>query len=1072
MKNKLALIFLALVSFGLASCSQKELEPDTKSTITISDAKLVIPADGGQASFEVASETAFAVSTDISWVQVAVAGTKVTVSAEANVSLQSRYALVKVKNAKDETELTIMQYSLHSSGFNPEDISTSSDAAEFTFPYEYKSKPVVSCEASWVTLEVSEEALIVKVAENTDECPEGATARTTTINWALGPDSGVINVAQAYASFMKQDPNWTVSYDGVVKDSEGEDAAAITNTVANPSISGPWSTMTYPSSAIADSGLSIEDFAMQAAADMIEEYQYYIDLYAAFGLVLTWEDILNVETTTELYNPFEAGDYTAFALGVDFNGQMTGHYQYAEFTVSGGGGDKATYESWLGDWEIPHGTSGKNDTWTISEKVKGSTYTITGIEGYTDLAIEAAFESATGKLYVVAQEEIGTRVMGGVTCPVGFYGATAAGNFWTPGANPYTIFTASLNGDVATLTPATISAESGDVTLELALYIATVNGSYSLLKAFSDATKIPNTMTRGGGDDPTVDYSTWVGKWNVKNGSKTDVWTVVEKAKGSTYTIKGLAGKTYDVEAVYDPATSAMVVYAQNNLGTATSSKYGDGVVGLYGMYNDGYFASPNDWSNPYEVFSCYYADGKANLIPAEVTTDATYTIQNAYLIAEAADGSYFGVGDAAALPTTMEKDGQGGGGDDKPAYKAFLGEWEIPHGDGATTDTWTIAEKVAGSTYTITGIEGYSDLAVEAEFDAASGSIVVRAQEEVGVRTISGAECPVGFYGATAAGSFWRPGEQAYTIFTGSISGDKITIEPNAVSTQSGDVIPELALYIASVNGSYSLLKKFADATKLPNTLTRKGGQGGGDSAAEKWVGSWNVQRAGAADTWRVALNGADTYAVMGVEGDEDFVFAAKFNSATEGFSIPVQENVAQYSTSYGTASFGLYGQIEYQGEEYYITGEYDIFTAQLKGNSAAMVPGQVKLDIGEFTLKNFVILGILLDGQYKGQALSISEECTQLPNSMVKAGASSMKALAKGGLDLSKAKLVDSRKVLSVKSEQQFQPRMKALQAKSIVLKKRNTRTEKVQLRASAAVNNVLTSHKKVAAHKALTK
>lgn len=892
MKNKLALIFLALVSFGLASCTQKEQVPDTKSTITISDAKLVIPADGGQASFEVASETAYAVYTEISWVKVVVDGTKVTVSAEANESLQSRYALVKVKNVKDEAELTIMQYSLHSSGFEPEDIEVSSDEATIVYEYSFDKPIVATASEPWVRLTITDESLTVNIAENTTLETKEDHFRTAEISWKLGADEGVIAVKQYNAEFMKVDPNWTVSFDGQVT-VEGVQLDQISNAVALVGVSGQYYITYAPKSAIAE-GQKMGDFVASLQPVIRDDLDFEILMYEIeYGEIISYNDLLFEKSGSKTFAPIAKGDYVAIAIGLNGNSEnldLTGHYAYKEFTVKG--------------------------------------------------------------------DEPG------------------------PG--------------------------------------------------------------------PSTDYESWLGKWKVKNGSKTDVWTVVEKAKGSTYTIKGLAGKTYEVEAVYDPATSAMVVYAQNNLGTATSSKYGDGVVGLYGMYNDGYFASPNDWSNPYEIFSCYYADGKANLIPADVTTDATYTIQNAYLIAEAADGSYFGVGDAGALPTTMEKDGQGGGGDDKPAYKAFLGEWEIPHGDGATTDTWTIAEKVAGSTYTITGIEGYSDLAVEAEFDAASGSIVVRAQEEVGVRTISGAECPVGFYGATAAGSFWRPGEQAYAIFTGSVSGDKITLEPSTVRTESGDVLPELALYIATVNGKYSLLKKFADATKLPNTLTRKSGQGGGDDPAGDITGKWICPKA--TDYW------GDTYSDWAIN-----IKASGKNYVIDDFDLGFDSFLAQYSLKAQPAPATLSGNtlvvpdntltgitgggnpVVWRGvdsEDYYSD---ILFTVDLANNTISLASalfGAFDTDPSDPGWYSLYAAPVVF---YKEGHVPSSVKACGTSVTADKAARRNFKSM--------------SGKSFKVLSGEQFQPRMKALQAKSIVLKKRNTRTETVHPRASAAVNNVLT-------------
>lgn len=481
------------------SCT-KPVEPVVEVSPVVK-ADLQIAAAGGTASIEMASAPVKA-TTKASWLEVSVEGAKVFATAGANDSIESRYATIEAEAEGQVVKFVVMQYGLRTSGFSAPDKVLKAAAAELEFPYDFDEKMVAVADASWVTLEITEDALKVKVAENEAEAVESNRQRVAKIQWSLGADKGVITVTQHGKNFMVQDSNWKVTYLGVQK-YQGDDVEEVQNTVTDDSVSNPYGIYALKKSELGKT--SLEDFVeMELASVMKAQYDEYIAYYGeAYGLDLTYSDFYYDGTDFEIFDIFEEGDYYGIAIGLDENCEPSGSYQFCEFTkTQGGGGDEPKgYSAWLGDWKVLHGTStSQYDTWTISENVKDASYFISGIEGYTDLKIEAGYEN--GSLVLFAQQEVGTKTLSAGECSVGFYGATAAGNFWTPGAKPYTIATGTINADgTATLTPGVVNADGGETTVELAVYIATTpEGKYSLLKKFADATKVPATLTREGGN--------------------------------------------------------------------------------------------------------------------------------------------------------------------------------------------------------------------------------------------------------------------------------------------------------------------------------------------------------------------------------------------------------------------------------------------------------------------------------------------------------------------------------------------------------------------------------------------
>ncbi|MCQ2146571.1 MAG: hypothetical protein MJZ16_03550 [Bacteroidales bacterium] len=559
MRNKILFILAALLlSFAATSCKDNNELEVVVPAIDVTNCDLSIPGQGGEAFVEVAVDGAYDATVDKSWLTCSKEGTKVVLTAQPNESLEARYATLTIK-AEDETvKLSIVQLGMKSTGFAPEAIVTGSDAAEFTFPYEYDAMLTASTDADWITLNVTATALNVSIAENTTQATPDNRTREAEITWSLGADHGVLKVTQRNASFMKVDSNWTVEYLGV-NDYEGEDAEFIQNTVADPTLSGSYAITLFAKDALDASGMAIEDYVSDELAPMfIEDAEYLIELYAMFGYDLTFADFLYEDTDYEIFDIFDPGQYYGVAIGFKEDETLTGHYAYTEFTKEGGNdnpGGATGYEAWLGEW-----TNSQNDTWTISAKEKDKTYSITGWEGITNAPIEAEYVASSQSLVVRAQEELGTyETQKYGTVSLGVYGLIASGNFYTPGAEPYIIFTAKMASDGASadLNPGTIStSDNGDVTWASTRYIGTADdGTY--VGITSRATPLPSKITKKGGDNGGGDdggnaseaFKKFLGGWTVTPpNSSADAWTttIATAVADKSYTAKAWQGWTDD----------------------------------------------------------------------------------------------------------------------------------------------------------------------------------------------------------------------------------------------------------------------------------------------------------------------------------------------------------------------------------------------------------------------------------------------------------------------------------------------------------------------------------------------
>lgn len=589
MKKIFNIMAIALGILALSSCGEKELAPVEKK-VKIVESELVIPAKGGEAKVILETTGAVKVDVDATWCTYTVNGDEVTFTAQENGNLSSRYAKAVFTVEDQYATVTIHQFGYFSCDFAPADITTSADAATFDYPYTYSEELVASTDADWITLTVTKDNLKVEIAENTTQATADNRSRKAGIAWKLGVEEGVINVEQLNIDFMQPDANWTVSYDGYkVYEGNGNMYEHIRNEVADPTVSGMYYFTYFTKDDFTASGLAMGDYITSLVPALKAEADEVIAYYAEYGL--TYSDLLYEDSDYEIFDKFEAGDYYACVVGFDDNFNPTGHYAVSEFTKESG---PSSYDKWLGDWKCPHGNSTtKFDTWTFTVNEKGYTYWVSGIEGYTDLKIAVEYDEATEGIIVRAQEGLGTMTIGSKgECEMGFYGATTAGQLWTPGASPYAIFTATMNGDSAQLVPSAISTSSGEVEPDIAAYIGKdSSGGFTLPKSFSDATRTNVVLTRasgeGGDDTPSDAYKGWIGKWATSDGFALEI---KEQKANESYTVEGF-GET--AELGFEAKTGNILICYQElppsekwefyiaGVGTNNYVAYGDNETGL-----------------------------------------------------------------------------------------------------------------------------------------------------------------------------------------------------------------------------------------------------------------------------------------------------------------------------------------------------------------------------------------------------------------------------------------------------------------------------------------------------------
>ncbi|MCR5519024.1 MAG: hypothetical protein K6F21_01715, partial [Bacteroidales bacterium] len=223
-------------------------------------------------------------------------------------------------------------------------------------------------------------------------------------------------------------------------------------------------------------------------------------------------------------------------------------------------------------------------------------------------------------------------------------------------------------------------------------------------------------------------YDKFLGTWRITRGSYEDTWTITEKVPDQSYSITGFESLDADavITATFNATDSTMVIAAQSNVGTYTITNSGEQTtvtLSLMGVVEMSGRLVPVGGSYPI-CSAAITGDGEMTLSaadPIKLSDGNTYDIVGVEFFGQddpnSSSGWTFNDRTPSRFPFVATQLGQGegsgggggGGGGETTGYNAWLGTWN------AGNARFTISQKTAGSTYTVSGLE--DDIEFEARY-------------------------------------------------------------------------------------------------------------------------------------------------------------------------------------------------------------------------------------------------------------------------------------------------------------------------------------------------------------------
>ena len=344
--------------------------------------------------------------------------------------------------------------------------------------------------------------------------------------------------------------------------------------------------------------------------------------------------------------------------------------------------------------------------------------------------------------------------------------------------------------------------------------------------------------------------------------------------------------------------------------------------------------------------------------------------------------------------------------------YEKFLGTWSFDR--NGTEDIWTVTEKVPNKTYNLTGIDGNTVITAEAEFNAADGTVTLKAQANLGENTVSTSSGNVTGQAAVYGRILYNGTEYyvtgSYPIFTVSFNADASvgTLTPGTVGTNLGDFdLIGFGLYTIVGESAYSATNK----ASLPATikhLTQGSGSGDnpgdnpGDDAYGKWLGTWN---AGSGRTITIAPSEQGKSYLVTDSGFNGFEYETWLDASTSEMLFRMQRvDVYEIDEYY---FIGVNGNNLCFGDE-----ENDLLLARgsLNGSTATISPVKYMYNGNEVQAAAVTILDYQTeDGNGYDQGWYGLNNITDLtlPATLTKASTSSLNVLQKNCYDLDQNRL-----------------------------------------------------------------
>ena len=685
--KKLFPIFLALIaSLGVLSCDvipQPTSDADGSQyqsgpALEILSKSVVFTPQGGTGTIVVNTTAPLTARSDRGWIDVSVSGNCVTLTVQRNESIESRYSSITLRAGGASAEVTAQQFGINSSYAWDE---------SYTFPFAGGSLTLPYGETGTVWVDVSELPWLTAAVDEENKTIEFTAARSI-YNWERKGDVSVKfgeDIVKSIRFIQESNPSGINPGDAEPVDFEVQ--AAWTPKYVDPA--GPDDPISVVGVDVAEDShagryfIHVVTKADFAAAGSDE--QLFLNRNAS-----TWAEagpqIFRASSTLEM-EKLELGNYRVYAIGVDNENQVNGSYAVTEFAVTK---VLSPYEKFLGTWSFDR--NGTEDVWTVTEKVAGKTYNVTGIDGIDDVTVEAEF-NADGTVTIRAQKDLGEHTVstssGNLTGQAAIYGRIlySGSEYYVTGTYPIFTITFDAKANTGSLAPGSVSTNVGSFDLiGFGIYTIVDNSAY----AATNKATLPATITHltwaegsgggeggGGGDNSGTDaYSKWLGTWSLA-GSQV---TISQKVAGQSYTLSGLE-EGIEFETRF--ADGKMEFFYQ------VIASEGSRELCLFGIDDDGdgYIVEGDPENDGWLATATLASDGKsAQIVGAEF--DAVYSGTQYHerivilelLAYDSSDGKfYYASSDPhpVNLPATMSKASSASVKSFRAAcYDAFRGEF------------------------------------------------------------------------------------------------------------------------------------------------------------------------------------------------------------------------------------------------------------------------------------------------------------------------------------------------------------------------------------------------------------
>ena len=670
---KKSIIMMVLTVLALVSCRREPLDPGSnyaaEPALEIVSKDVIFQAPGGVGSIVVKSTGKdLLASSQNPWLTISVSGNQVTLVAEENMDIESRYSVVTLVSGEQAATVVAQQFGITSELIWDDEYVFPSAGGDVTLKHNKEGYVQVDVDEKWISAEVDDEAktLAITVAKNLYNVE-----REGTVTFTSGEDVRVIRIRQEAnpSGINPGDPEpqefvvekaWTPKY--YLDESDASDD--VVGVEVNGTDAGSYFIKVIPAAEFQAAGGDQYTYLNKNAFQWSKESPK------------TYTD-----SAKEKVGKLAVGSYLVYAIGVKPSAELSYTYAVATFNVTK---TMSPYERFLGTWSVSRGD--QEDTWTITEKVPNQTYTISGIESLQqDFPIEAIFNESDNSMTLKGQGPIGqyTFTNSGTSHTVDMYFGglvdRSGSNVFVRGSYNVAKAVISEAGKMTVSSAGEVKLSDGNTYQIIAMeyYGKEDNSGWTFNRSTPSTFPFTAIQTsqgegsggnggggnggdggNGGGGGSTSGYEAWIGSWTLAGKTV----KISQKVAGSTYTVSGIE-EGYDIVTRY--ADGNMEFFFQDIAQDAAGR-----TVSLYGIDDDGdgYIVEGDPANDGWLATATLNAAGTSATVEGARFT-ATYSGQtyNEHVVImeilayDDAEGKfYYASSDPTSInmPTTMSKAG------------------------------------------------------------------------------------------------------------------------------------------------------------------------------------------------------------------------------------------------------------------------------------------------------------------------------------------------------------------------------------------------------------------------------